>query len=173
VSVWYIKEYDGKNNILKKLKNVLNIIEIKNIDGKVFCKLPINNKTKDKKIKTLAKKLNAEMYRECIETVVLSDDIINSEVLKKELYQENINILDGRKLFQFLALKIIKYIYKNQNKSIEEGQISILVNDNTDLNIETILEVAKEVKRINIVTSNIKKFKNIEEYLYNELRNND
>ena len=37
------------------------------------------------------------------------------------------------------------------------------------VNIETIIMLAHNIKRLNIITSNIKKFKKIVEYLYNEL----
>jgi len=168
MSICYIKEYDEQNTILKKFKKIFNVIEIENIDEKIFYKLPIDRKTKDKKIRKISEKLNADLYRTCMENVVLSEHLEIIENLKNKLYHENINILDGRKLFQFLILDVVKYIYSNQNKQIEEGQISILVNDNTELNVETIIDIAKEVKRINIVTNNIKKFKIVEEYLYNE-----
>jgi len=168
MSVWYVEESKEQNKFIKKVKQILNIIEIKNKDGKVFCSLPINEKTKDKKVIAVAKKLNNELYKNSIEQVVLSNEFENLEVLKNELYFENVNILDGRILFQYLTLDIIEYIYSSQDKIVEEGQISILVNDNTELNLENIIDIAKRLKRLNIVTNNIQKFKKIEEYLYNE-----
>lgn len=168
MSVWYIKESQDENLFSKKIKQILNVIKIEDKDGKIFCTLPINIKTKDKKIILVSKKLNDELYKNCIEYVVLSDGLENLESLKNELYAENINILDGRILFQYLTLNIIEYIYKVQNKKIEEGQIAILVNDNTDLNLDNIIDIAKKVKILNVVTNNIQKFKKVEEYLYNE-----
>lgn len=44
-----------------------------------------------------------------------------------------------------------------------------MVNDNTELNISIIKNIAQEVKKLNIITNNIRKFKKLEEYLYNEL----
>ncbi len=44
----------------------------------------------------------------------------------------------------------------------------MLVNDCTDINREIIVHLAKSVKRLNIITNHINKFKKIEEYLYNE-----
>jgi len=168
MSVWYIQESKEKNLFIKKIKQTLNAIGVENKNGRMFCLLPIDNKTKQKKIISIAKKLNKELYKNCIEYVVLSNNLENLEVLKNELYSENINILDGRILFQYLTLDIIEYIYKFQNKNIEEGQIAILVNDNTDLTLDNIIDIAKKVKTLNIVTNNIQKFKKIEEYLYNE-----
>lgn len=168
MSVWYIKQNEERNVFIKKIKQIFNVVEIENKDGKVFCNLPINEKTKYKKIIAISKKLNNELYKNCIEYVVLSNKLEDVETLKNELYAENINILDGRILFQYLTLDIIEYIYSQQNKKLEEGQIAILVNDNTDLNLDKIIGIAKKVKRLNIVTNNIQKFKKLEEYLYNE-----
>lgn len=44
----------------------------------------------------------------------------------------------------------------------------MLINDFTDINKEIIIEIAKSIKRLNIVTNHINKFQKIEEYLYNE-----
>jgi len=168
MAVWYIKKSDEQNTFIRKIKQILNVIEVENKEGKIICKLLLNKQTKDKKINSIAKKLNDELYKNCIENVVLSNEFEDLDTFKKELYAENINILNGKILFKYLILDTIKYIYNNQNKKLEEGQISILVNDNTELNLENIIDIAKQVKRLNIVTNNIQKFKKIEEYLYNE-----
>lgn len=57
---------------------------------------------------------------------------------------------------------------KLEIKKLNIGEITILINDFTDINIEVIIDVAKKVKRLNIVTNHIEKCKKIEEYLYNE-----
>ena len=44
----------------------------------------------------------------------------------------------------------------------------MLVNDFTQINKELIIDIAKSIKRLNIVTNHIDKFQKIEEYLYNE-----
>lgn len=43
-----------------------------------------------------------------------------------------------------------------------------MINDFTDINIEIILNIAKNIKRLNIVTNHMERCKKIEEYLYNE-----
>lgn len=164
MSIWYVKT--EKN--YSKIRNLLNIIEIEIKDGKVFCNLPIDKNTKYKKTVKIARKLNRELYKHNIEEVVLSDELQDLEVLKNELYYENIHILNGKILQEYLTTEIIKYICNNQGKALSEEQISILANDSTDLNVENIIDIAKDVKRLNIVTKNIDKFKKIEEYLYNE-----
>lgn len=44
----------------------------------------------------------------------------------------------------------------------------MLINDFTQINREIIIHIAKNIKRLNIVTNHINKCKKIEEYLYNE-----
>lgn len=44
----------------------------------------------------------------------------------------------------------------------------MLINDFTDINKEIIIHIAKNIKRLNVVTNHINKCKKIEEYLYNE-----
>ncbi len=44
----------------------------------------------------------------------------------------------------------------------------MLINDFTDINKEIIIDIAKSIKRLNIVTNHIDKCRKIEEYLYNE-----
>lgn len=48
------------------------------------------------------------------------------------------------------------------------GEVSLLVNDFTQINREIIIDVAKSIKRLNIITNHIEKCQKIEKYLYNE-----
>lgn len=48
------------------------------------------------------------------------------------------------------------------------GEVSLLVNDFTEINREIIIHIAKSVKRLNVITNHIEKIKKLEEYLYNE-----
>lgn len=164
MSVCYIRTIKNSN----KLKNIFNIIEKEMNEGKIFYSLPINKDTKPKKVIKIARKLNRELYKNDIETVVLSKKLQDMQILNEELCYENINILDGKRLEEYLILDIIQYICNNQARALSEARISILTNDNTDLNIENIIDISKKVKNFNIVTKNIEKFKNIEEYLHSE-----
>ncbi len=48
------------------------------------------------------------------------------------------------------------------------GEVSLLINDIDDFNKEIIIQIAKNIKRLNIVTNHIGRCKKIEEYLYKE-----
>ena len=60
-------------------------------------------------------------------------------------------------------------IQKNlKNIKKEDTEISILVNYITQNTLENIKKIARQYKRLNIVTNHIEKFKKIEEELYNK-----
>lgn len=165
----YIKEKEENTKLKQKIKNYFNIIEIEYVNNKVLLTLPINYKSKEKKIIKVAKKLNKILYKDCIQNIVLSKDLFKSETLKNILYSQNINILDGSKLFSLLTNKVIKQICTYAGAKIEELEISVLVNDSNSTNIANITEIAKNVKRLNIITNHIEKFEKLQDYLYNEL----
>ena len=53
-------------------------------------------------------------------------------------------------------------------KKIEKVNISILINDLTEIEFENIKQIARKYKTINIVTNHIEKFKNIAKNLESE-----
>ena len=173
MKIGYIKENENikcfKEKINLKTRGFFNIIQIKNIENKTFFILPITSNTKlnKRKIRKLANGIFKKLYMLDIEDIVLSEYLFNIELLKNILYEQKIDILDGKNLFKYLSYNILEYIYKYKKKGIEE--VSILVNDLTKKNKQNIIYIATKIKRLNIITNNIDKFKTIENYLYNEL----
>ena len=175
MKICYIKEMhetcDFVKRILIKIKKLFNIVEFSEDKGKTTIILPLfkSNIIKDKMIIKIAKKINRKLYDNNIENVVLSNYLEENEILKQKLYCQNINILDGRYLFYLLIPEIVDYILKRQKKKLENGEITLLINDFTENNARIITYIAQSVKRVNIVTNHSNKFKKLEEYLYNEL----
>lgn len=167
MDVLYIKEKD--ENLTLKQKITFNKTEQNIIDNKEVIYIPINDKTRIKKNNRVSKKLNKLLYKKCAKNVVLSNALLKNEIIKNSLYAENINILDGRKLFNLLAKQAVEKVCKLANKQIEEIEISILVNDYDETNMKNIISIAKDVKRLNIVTNHVEKFNNLQDYLYDEL----
>lgn len=153
----------------KLIHRIFNILKIKNIDNKTIIYLPIKEKNKERNIKRIFKKLSKYCYINNIKTIVLEQQIMNNEVAKNILYSNNINILDGTKINRFLTNNLIEKIYEYKNKKIETGEITILVNDNDDINTHIITVLAEKIKRLNIITNNTQKFRKMVEKLYNEL----
>lgn len=125
MNICYIKETeetcDFVKRILVKVKRIFNIVELKKDNGKTIMILPIfkSNKIRNKKVVKISKKINKKLYNNNIENVVLSNALADKILLKQKLYEQNINILDGRHLFNLLILEVIEYILKRQKKKIE------------------------------------------------------
>ena len=84
------------------------------------------------------------------------------------LYTYNLNIVDGRWLYEVISDKVLDYVINKKDLTKEEIQLSILVNDLSDIMLDKIKVLADQYKKINIVTNHIEKFKRIEEKLLNE-----
>lgn len=162
---------DFVKRIVIKIKKIFNIVEFSEDNGKTTITLPLfkSNKISNKKIIKIAKRINKKLYDNNIENVVLSNYLEENEILKQKLYCQNINILDGRYLFYLLIPEIIEYILKRQKVKLQNGEVTLLINDFTKNNAKIITYIAQNVKRVNIVTNHSNKFKKIEDYLYNEL----
>lgn len=170
--IWYVQENPYTCDIVKrwiiKIKKIFNIIDIKKVDEKNICYLPFLPDKKIKRINRVSKKLNKILYKNDVQNLVLSEELYKQEELKNILYSNNINILNGKKLFNYLAYETLEYILEKQGKEMKKTEVSILVNDNNEINLKNISLIANEAKRINIITNNINKFKVIEKNLLNE-----
>lgn len=175
MNICYISEThetcDFVKRIVIKIKKIFNIVEFSEDNGKTTITLPLfkSNKIRNKKIIKIARRINKKLYDNNIENVVLSNYLEENEILKQKLYCQNINILDGRYLFYLLIPEIIEYILKRQKVKLQNGEVTLLINDFTQNNAKIITYIAQNVKRVNIVTNHSNKFKKIEDYLYNEL----
>ncbi len=125
MKIIYIKETEQTCDIVKaimlKIKKFFNFIKIENIEERAIYYLPIFKDTKISKyrIKKFSNKINKLLERDGANTIVLSENLTNNQLLKIYLFSKNINILDGRLLFKCLTNKILEYIYKVKNKKIE------------------------------------------------------
>lgn len=175
MNICYISEThetcDFVKRIVIKIKKIFNIVEFSEDNGKTTITLPLfkSNKIRNKKIIKIAKRINKKLYDNNIENVVLSNYLEENEILKQKLYCQNINILDGRYLFYLLIPEIIEYILKRQKVKLQNGEVTLLINDFTQNNAKIITYIAQNAKRVNIVTNHSNKFKKTEDYLYNEL----
>ena len=177
-NVIYVKKLENYDDILirkhsnfplifKKFiflfKNLFNVITKKKIEDANIWVLPIQEKYSLNKMNNIFKRLS--IYNENI--YVFSENMYNKEILNL-INKYNLNYLEGKKLKKFLIFKVLEYIKTIQNQELESFDITILANDASELNIYLIEKLARTVKSIKVVSSNIYKFKNLEEKLYNE-----
>lgn len=97
--------------------------------------------------------------------IVLSNSLQNNKVLLQELKKKKVSYITGESIFEYNILNLVKYIGKVQNKEVQTMEIFLLVNELTSLHLQLIPYLAKQVKRLNIITKNITKFKKLEETL--------
>ncbi len=137
-------------NIIIKFKKIFKIITIKNIDK--YHKLYIIHK--ENKLKNIEKIIRKNR----------SSKIILSKELKK--YDKQLNIKQENTKIKYFIFHILKYIMKKIEMEIELQNLYILANEYNKENIEIIEFLMDKVKTVNIITSNINRYKNIEERAY-------
>lgn len=176
MNIVYIKKADNIDEILPSWQKKLPIsIKIKIAKNKIYfekqgedieCKCFFYDKTKDKVLENIGQRIKNTITANEYKNIVISNELKNNPIIKnnlKELY-----LLKGSWLFNYLLYDTINYILLKKGKEISKTEISILVNKTTDTNIQNILNIAQNVKILNIVTENLAVFKQIEEKLYLE-----
>ena len=159
--MYYIQETD-KLNFLFKIFNIVRLEENKII-------LPvIDEKLTAKKAQKLALKTKKILDKTNCKKVVISKNIKKQEKYINNLYTYNIDIIDGKWLFEILSNKALKYIVNKNKIKAQEEVVSILVNDLSLNMLENIKEIVQEYKGLNIVTNHINKFKKLEKQILDE-----
>lgn len=149
--------------IILKFKNRFNIITKKRINNFNFWILAYKESISNNKLEKIIKKnfLNKDIK------LVLSDKLNKKETLKV-LDKYNIKYINGSLAKKKLIFRVLDYINKIQSKKNIQREITVLVNENSELNINIITRLAFECKSLKIVSQKIYEFKNLEEKLYNE-----
>ena len=177
-NIIYLKEASDYDDILKNkhdklplffkkiiflYKNIFNIITKKNMEGYNIWTLPITDKYSISKINNLLKKIKPEHDN----IYVLSNELNNRQI-HKIINEYNIQCITEEKLKKILITYILEYICNTQKKELNNLELTILVNNKSELNMYIIEELAKTVRTLKIISLNIYKFKKLEEKLYNE-----
>ena len=100
--------------------------------------------------------------------MVLSKEYCENKNLINALNANDINIFDGRWLEKYLSIQILDYIVMQKGLKREETEIAATVNQITDLSITTIKILAKQYKRVTVVTNHIEKLRKIEKEIYDK-----
>lgn len=145
--IYYLKQ--GQSSVFQRILIKENECEI--------TKLASNKKKIEKTVKKMKKKN--------IEQAVLNKELKQNEEFIKTLKNYDITILDGKWLMQFMIEDIITYL--SEKKQIQTtNEITILINDLTDIARESIKMFANVYKKIRIITNHSERFKKLEEELY-------
>lgn len=159
IFLYCIQESDKPNKILK----AFSIVKIE--DNKIILPIAKGENVTEKQAEKLASKTKSIIGKLNSNSVLLSKNVKKQEQYMNYLNSYNLNIIEGKWLYGILANEILDYIINKKNIKKEETQISITINEVTEVMLDLIKHIAKEYKRVNIVTNHIEKFKKIEEQL--------
>lgn len=170
ISIIYLKELGNLDEVFEKdsklpiiLKKLILLLKkifcIVTINEQKVCVLPYKELERYSKfklylIKKILQKLNGK--------VVLSDYLNQSKNLKKMLQNTNIPVIEGMLLSTYLLPEIIGYICNKMKIEEQKQEITILTKNKSKGFRELAIELAKDVKRIHIVTNKVAQFANIE-----------
>lgn len=173
MGIWYVKQIknaeeickENKHKLIQKLvylcKKTFGIVTLKEVGNKTIALLPEGDLIK------IAQKLCKKIYDRENQNLVLSSELMGQKSFVNYLYSNNFNILNGRWLFSYLIDEVLAYIGEKSGKPVETMEVSVMVNDNSEKNLKTIVDIALKVKMLNIITNHIETFMKLEEYLYN------
>ncbi|MBQ7410318.1 MAG: hypothetical protein IJW20_02940 [Clostridia bacterium] len=113
-------------------------------------------------------KLSKYIKVKCITKVCISDELIENTEFVEFLNQEQVEFFDGKWLFKHMCIDIVKYVCNSKKGNLGYQEISLLSNDIDRVIKQIILDLAPEVRVLNLITQNENKFKKIEKELYNE-----
>ncbi len=150
MKTFYIEKMDKHGFTLLKFK-------IKNDNFKIY-----TNLEKEKNIRKVVKKL----IKCDVKNVVLSRTLCENKGFINSLNSNNIKIFNGRWLEKYISFELLDYIIRQNSIKKEEIEIAITTNEITDISIEIIKELAKQYKRLTVVTNHIEKLKKIEKEIY-------
>lgn len=158
IFLYCIQETDKPNFIFK----IFNVIQLR--EDKII--LPIGaEKISSRKAFKLARKTKKILDKTISKRIVISQNIQKQQEYVNLLHSYSLEIAEGKWLFEALSSKVLDYILGKKQMKKEETQISILVNDITENVLANIRKIAKEYKRVNIVTNHIQKFRKIEKQI--------
>lgn len=169
---FFLRIFININFCLKMFRGKLEIEMLK--DESLFCIIPINiDKIKD----TSGNKFTKYLYKKCINNIERAVNIYNVKfiILSKKLKEleeirnicthNNVKILDGKYLLKVMIGNVLEYIVHARNEKLETQNIHIVINQNSEINIDLIEYICEKVKSVKIVTKQIRHFRKIRNIL--------
>ncbi len=166
IQVCYIEPLDSSENkkIIYILKKILGVISVKKRNDSIELVIPRYNSIAEKLYnKKIYKNLIDILYNNNVDAIVLAKVLKKDNILKNVLYQENLNIINGRFLFGIIIIDCLEYIAKKQNKELNALEITILINDISQQILEQLMIIIEKVSSVHIVTNNVNRFYKFEE----------
>lgn len=162
IFLYYIQEADKLTTISKWF----NLIQLEG--EKIILPIKAEEKIDSKKAQKLAKKTKKIFEKTRSKKIVISQEIQKQEEYMNLLYTYNLEIVEGKWLFEVLACKSLDYLLNKKEMKKEETKITILVNSLSENMLANIRKIAKKYKMVSIVTNHREKFKKIEKQILEE-----
>lgn len=149
-----------------KIYNFFNIIkEVEFDNNRMYI---IYTKKLDKRFVRRVEKNIGKIIKNSNCLIVFSKKIMDTLKLSENQYiKECINSNKNNKTqFKKYICQVIEKIIKIKNENLEQNNIYVLIKNNNIEYKEMLIEMSLKYKSLNIVTNNIKEFKNLETYIY-------
>ena len=149
--------YIKKENLNKKIFRKIDIRTYN--ENYIFVVYDIEKTKFQKRLARYIKKLN-------IDTLVFSKEL-DGEYKEKicKILSQDVNVLNGKRLMDFMKFQIVKYVINKQNKDTKEENIYIIFKKDSKLDLNFLQEFIENFKMTNIVTNDIERLKKIQENL--------
>lgn len=107
------------------------------------------------------KKISKILKKYKVSNVVLNNQLINDEVFKNVLYENNNYIITGKRMYKALIPKTIKDTAKIMNLEPERMNVAILADEYSIDNLDLIKYISDMVRHVTLITSNAYKFQKL------------
>lgn len=167
MNVGYVKQEKLPFQTMDRIKYFFGMVTSSEFEqGYVFC-VPVFEK--EKKMEKVVQNLLKQIQKAKVDTIVFSNDLINSSFysqIEKELKQKEYQILNGRRLMNYMNYDIFGYILNLQKTDIKKEELFFLINKDDSLDLQFLSKFVENCKMVNIVTNDLERFKKIQENLY-------
>lgn len=167
INIGYIKKADIPVKIIERVKQFLGIIKKEQYDVGTVYKIPRN--IKEKKQEKFIQKFINELKKVKIDTVVFSEEIINSnlyEGIVDEICKINKGVINGKRLMQYMNFDIFEYILKIQKEPMNKQDVFFMIKKDNNMDLQFLEPYIENCKTVNIVTNDMERFKKVQDNLY-------
>ena len=167
MNIGYIKKQKYPLGWIEKIKYFLGMISSRQYEVGYVFQVPLYEK--EKKMDKVIKRLMIQMQKAKIEKIVFSDECIcylGYPNIVQICIQNGIEVLNGRQLMRYMDFDILKYILKLQNIPTKQEDVFFLIKKENNLDLQFLSRFIENCKTVNIVTNDLKRFKKVQETLY-------
>lgn len=158
------RKYEKRiEKICKFIRKIFLKVKIEYIQNDVMFLIPNYKENSKFILKIISQKIKKYVDKIGITELIFED---NLNYLRDKL--DRYFISDGKLIMKKNLIGIFEYIFKISKKNINLENVYVLVNEYNKQNTYIINELIEKFKTVNIITENIKKYRRMENYWFNE-----